>query len=241
METELEQLRAENERLKMRQEKILRLLATHLPFEVRTHLNSIRGLAELVKKDSENLTEQQHEYLDGILSANNYMYCAIELITDYSRHGFRTHDVVGITSLACFGSMILKPSTEIFTQFGEEAFKAAENYSVDVNQFGLKADSMAIKAMLVRIFSELFSYHLVDQIKLEISNSDNSFLIHISAPNELRPEPLYQTIYQNDYEEELTDWAVQAIVELYGGEVRSSVVDEIIQIQIAFPLVEVDY
>lgn len=240
MESELEQIRAENTRLKTRQEEVFRLFATNIPFELRTPLAAIRGLSDLILQDSGNLTDQQKEYLSQIQSANETMICAIDFVADYARYGFTKADEPQKISLLDFEQIIFDPIREFFAGSEKDLITIFKSFSLRVNQYGIRADSLALTKAIDRIFRELFSYRNVDQIKVRLNNKNENLHIQIQAPIELRTEPLHRTIYQNYYDQGHIDLAVQAIIELYDGQVESRVENGIAIVQIQLPLVKLD-
>ena len=169
METELEQLRAENELLKLRQEKILRLFARDVPFELRTPITTIRGFAELLKKDAQNFTDQQLDYLSNIQLASNHLFKIANFATDYARHGFTKPDLSHPVKVADFEDVIIKPIAEHFSKLSEQVYIVSENYMRDPNSCGLFISDLAGQRVLDRIFGELFNFYAVDHIRLLLS------------------------------------------------------------------------
>ncbi len=240
MQNELEQLRAENERLKERQNKILRMFATTFPFEMKTPAYTIRGASELIKEEAENLTAQQLECLEYIQSANNHLFCTVDLMTDYARYGFEMSADLKIIRISEFESLVIEAVKKKLSEFGEGDIKFSSPYEVNLDEFRVRLSPASIGKALERLFVEIVSYRVAPKINLFIAVLNHSFQIKISAPNEIRDIPLHRTMCQNRYDVGYIDLAVEAIVELYGGEIKSDVVDEMIQINISFPLVRLD-
>lgn len=238
METEIERLRAENEKLKKKQERILRLFGSHVPFDIKIPMSAIQGYTQLLKQDAQDFTEQQLEYLGYIQLATKHLYKIVNFSTDYARYGFEKPELTNPIKIADFEADILKP---IAQRFKDQTLTVSKKFCSNVDSCGLLISDLAIQRALDRIVAELFSYYAVDQINLCLVCLEDKFSIQIFVPDELRDEPLDAAIYKNRYEDgEHIDWAVAAIVELYDGSLQYGVNDGMIQIEISFPLVEVD-
>lgn len=218
----------------------MRLFARDVPFELRTPITTIRGFAELLKKDAQNFTDQQLDYLSNIQLGSDHLFKIANFATDYARYGFTKSELSHPIRATDFEDVIIKPMAEHFSELSEQVYTVSENYMRDPNLCGLFISDLAIQRALDRIFGELFSFYAVDPISILLSCLKDKFVVQIICPNEVRAEPLDLAMYKNRYEDgDYFDGAVEAIVALYDGSLQYGIIDGIIQIEISFPLVEI--
>lgn len=240
METELEQLRAENERLKFKLDNLGQSLRM-IFFEQGIHINSVRGYSDLLlgKVEKIDLSEtHKAQFLDMILKnalkISEYRYMALDLVQAVGSleetalsffeliESLLDLDDNRLLSLAEDGKTIIETSLVLFER-----------------QYGVCIDVLALHIGLSRIAHKLNKLGNKSPCEIYFSNTEDQFVIELSIEIQINNSE-DSASYMHCYEDEARDWGAYSIANFFEGEINTELRDTKLVCIWSFPLIDVE-
>ena len=239
MTSEIERLTAENERLKEQQNKLWQLSANSIPFDLKGSINSIRGYTELLLAyESENLTEQQREFLGKIKSTALRLADLTQTVADYARFGIIPTDDSDAIPVQSIKDQFILPCKIQSDEADTLMFEVTEQFSADAERYGIHVDFHGLHRIIDRLFWELYNFYLIEKLQIVISTLGENCAISIKSEKSIRERPFITGSDRNRYEDGQVDYVAREFFELYGGTMESGVEDDSVVLTIKLPLVK---
>ena len=236
METELEQLRVENERLKKTLADAKSFYGSTTWMDVRTPYNSIRGWADVtLKVNSENLTDEQRENLNMIKSSAKHLGHFLMIGIEIGRYGLLPNEtqLIQINELRNH----LKKS-EILSSIEPNIFADAPfDFDTEKIDHAIEIDPKSFDHALKSIVHSFFDLNLSETVGASFTTDQTDLTISIRSDYD----------DQKGREENLgyvmgsIGWSAEKIVKLYGGDLKVTGYHESpLEILIKLPLIEME-
>ncbi len=240
METELEQLRAENERLKFKLDNLGQSLRMVF-FEQGIRINSVRGYSDLLLGNVEaiDLSETHRtQFLDMIhrnaFNISEYHSMARDLVEANRCLDERVHPLIELVE-----SLLNLDDIRLLT-LTEEGKSTIEISLILLDRpQGVYIDDLALHIGLSRIAHKLNMLGDKSPCEIYFSNTENKFVIELSKKIQIKDAP-EDNLSSQLYEIEIYDFVANSIARLFEGDFRRGLQDTNLVCVWSFPLIEME-